>query len=181
MIHRENSRVLVLHLLWQSRGARSTAAKNCLLTTPSLLSRATRLLLRLARIIGRIEVDDAPGADGVHLDHAAFLAPGEVIRLWRHEGKRPCRQFVSLGCIEFVAHAKVESARDNSGVLDVRMPVRRNFVSGWPREPYRERALLRGITLENGQLRARGQRRGAVFPLDGCRGEDAMVGRCTLL
>src|SRR5262249_4117120 len=35
--------------------------------------------------------------------------------------------------------------------------------------------------LENGQLRAPGQRRGAIFPLDGSRGEDAMVGGGTLL
>jgi len=117
----------------------------------------------------------------VHLDHATFPGPGEVIRLWRHEEKRPCRQFVSLGFIEFVAQAKVDSARDNSGVLDVRMPVRRNLVSGWKREPDRDRALLCGITLENGQLRARGQRRRAVFPLDGPWGEDAMVGGRTLL
>jgi len=41
MIHRATSRALVLHLLWQPRGARSTGAKKCLLTTPSLLSRAT--------------------------------------------------------------------------------------------------------------------------------------------
>src|SRR5712692_4410170 len=40
MIHRENSRVLVLHLLWHVRGVRNTAEEKCLLTTPSLLSRA---------------------------------------------------------------------------------------------------------------------------------------------
>jgi hypothetical protein len=41
MIHREISRVLVLHLLWQRRGARSTTKEKCALTTPSLLSRGT--------------------------------------------------------------------------------------------------------------------------------------------
>jgi hypothetical protein len=42
MIHREILRVLVLHHLWQPRGARTTAQDNCALTTPSLLSRGTR-------------------------------------------------------------------------------------------------------------------------------------------
>jgi hypothetical protein len=40
-IHRETSRALVLHLLWQPRGAKITAQKKCALTTPSFLSRGT--------------------------------------------------------------------------------------------------------------------------------------------
>jgi hypothetical protein len=43
MIHRETSRVLALHLLWQPRGAQTTAQKTCALTTPSFSSRGTRL------------------------------------------------------------------------------------------------------------------------------------------
>src|SRR5271169_4709802 len=50
MIHREISRVLVLHLLWLPRGAKNTERHICVLTTPSFLSRGTRC--RTERLLG---------------------------------------------------------------------------------------------------------------------------------
>jgi hypothetical protein len=43
VIHRESFQSSVLNLLWQQRGAHRIEERNCLLTTPSLLSKATRL------------------------------------------------------------------------------------------------------------------------------------------
>jgi len=42
LIHRMSYRASVLHQLWTKHGEKNTAREFCVLTTPSLLSKATR-------------------------------------------------------------------------------------------------------------------------------------------
>jgi hypothetical protein len=49
LIHRMSYRASVLHQLWTKHGEKNTAREFCVLTTPSLLSKATRQLNRLKR------------------------------------------------------------------------------------------------------------------------------------
>src|SRR5438552_18126791 len=72
------------------------------------------------------------------------------------------------GCalIEFLAHAQIENSSDHGHVLNLRMRVRRNFVTVRQQEPHCERSIFGRISFEQRRLRAWRKRSRPLLPFD---------------
>src|SRR5262245_14253832 len=93
------------------------------------------------------------------LEDGLFLGPGEVVHLRLHNRHAAGRYSLGLGGIKLVSHADVKGAGDYSYVLDRGVRVRRNFVVRRKPDAEGERHCLIQRSLNDGNLRARWQRR----------------------
>src|SRR5262249_37912254 len=85
--------------------------------------------------------------------------PGEVVHLRLHNRHAAGRYSLGLGGIKLVSHADVKGAGDHSYVLDCGVRVRRNFEVRRKLNAEGERHCLIQRSLNDGNLRARWQRR----------------------
>src|SRR5262245_54464363 len=93
------------------------------------------------------------------LEDGLFLGPGEVVHLRLHNRHAAGRYSLGLGGIKLVSHADVKGAGDYSYVLDRGVRVRRNFEVRRKLNAEGERHCLIQRSLNDGNLRARWQRR----------------------
>src|SRR5215471_18799092 len=93
------------------------------------------------------------------LKDGLFLGPGEVVHLRLHNRHAAGRYSLGLGGIKLVSHADVKGAGDHSYVLDRGVRVRWNFVVRRKLNAEGERHCLIQRSLNDGNLRARWQRR----------------------
>src|SRR5262245_40952171 len=119
--------------------------------------RACHLLF--ARIVSRVDVIDRPRPNAMDLKDGLFLGPGEVVHLRLHNRHAAGRYSLGLGEIKLVSHADVKGAGDHSYVLDCGVRVRRNFEVRRKLNAEGERHCLIQRSLNDGNLRARWQRR----------------------
>src|SRR5262249_50711817 len=115
-------------------------------------------LLLFTRIVSRVDVIDRPRPNAMDLKDGLFLGPGEVVHLRLHNRHAAGRYSLGLGGIKLVSHADVKGAGDHSYVLDRGVRVRRNFEVRWELNAEGERHCLIQGSLNDGKLRAGGQR-----------------------
>src|SRR5262249_8266787 len=107
----------------------------------------------------RVDVIDRPRPNAMDLKDGLFLGPGEVVHLRLHNRHAAGRYSLGLGGIKLVSHADVKGAGDHSYVLDRGVRVRWNFVVRRKLNAEGERHCLIQRSLNDGNLRARWQRR----------------------
>src|SRR5262249_6616895 len=111
------------------------------------------------RIVSRVDVIDRPRPNAMDLKDGLFLGPGEVVHLRLHNRHTAGRYSLGLGGIKLVSHADVKGAGDHSYVLDRGVRVPWNFVVRRKLNAEGERHGLIQRSLNDGNLRARWQRR----------------------
>src|SRR5262245_12426045 len=116
-------------------------------------------LLLFTRIVSRVDVIDRPRPNAMDLKDGLFLASGAVVHLGLHKRHAAGRYSLGLGGIKLVSHADVKGAGDHSYVLDRGVRVRWNFVVRRKPNAEGERHCLIQRSLNDGNLRARWQRR----------------------
>ena len=84
------------------------------------------LLLRVTRIIRRIDIRNYPRADAVELNDGITLCPSEMPHSRRPEAESSLGHFTSGRLVELLTHAKIESPGNDGYALDLRVPVRLN-------------------------------------------------------
>ncbi|MCE3250687.1 MAG: double-strand break repair helicase AddA, partial [Geminicoccaceae bacterium] len=121
-------------------------------------------------IVRRVDVGQAPGADGADLDDG-LLVDEDVVRLAGRKGEEAARgQGLGLALIGGLSHPEAERPRDHRDDLVDRMHVRRDAVALRQLEPQREQAFLGRIAEQDRRLGSGREHggRGGPFDLLGC-------------
>src|SRR5438876_12427889 len=139
---------------------------------------ALNLRSRLARVVFRIHVGDAPGPDAVKLeDDTVASGPGVVNHLLRHHGVAAGRKRHAARIAGLLAHSDVQRPGEHGHVLENGVPVRRYPVVWREPESQGEWDGLGRVAFEQGELGAAGQGWRAVGPADARRMDNDGTGR----
>src|SRR5438270_4332587 len=133
---------------------------------------------RLARVVFRIHVGDAPGPDAVELeDDAVASGPGGVDHFLRHHSVAAGRKRRAARIRGLLAHSNVQRPGEHSHVLENGVPVRRYPVVWRELEAQGERDGLGRVAFEQRELGPAGQGWRAVGPAYVRRMDDDGTGR----